>query len=469
MKKILNKLLEKIDYKDVIIFLMPFMMFGVYLIILHPGVLSYDSYNQLWQIKLMTFNNSHPFFHTFIEMVLLKIVNTPAIIGLFQITFFSILWSRICRYNRIKFSKFSFQYQLLLTFWICLNPLNKVLSVTLWKDVLYSYIVLWFCFEMEKLIDKKFKLDLKGLIKLSFLLALMPNLRHNGYLITLVMGIVLFILFIIKDKKSLNYVCLFCFTLVSLLGFKGLEKIYKVEKGIFSVDSVIDYRVLAISGEIGRYGTYTEEEKNEINNYVDFDCMVERTKYNALDQMWVSCKGNPEAMRKNRISMYKTIFKMSLKNKKVVIGYLLKESGYVWRIVRYKDSWGNINYYGLFDSNAGELLYGRYFADSNIHLALTKYILFTRTNRVFQTMLYSGALCLYLSIILLIVLKNKYNAKIFLVFLPALVNLIGIALTATVNDVRYYYSNFLVFYLLTAIFLKYWLDDKKRLPKKINK
>lgn len=461
MKKI-KELIKKIDYKDVIIFLIPFIFFGIYLIILYPGVLSYDSYNQIWQFKTMNFNTAHPFFHTFIEMILMSIMNTPAIIGLFQISCFSILWSRICKYNRNKFSKFSFYYQIILTLLICLNPLNKVLSVTLWKDVLYSYTVLWLCFEIEKLIDNKFKINFKEVIKLSFLLMLLPNLRHNGYLITVIMSVILFIIFIIKDKKSLNYLKLFGFLVIFFLGFKGLEKLYEVDKGSLSVGatgSIVDTKVIAVVGEIGRYGKYSEDDKEKINKYVDFDCLSRNTKYNALDGVGLYCNANNSLISKERFKVYKIIFNMVKKNIKLTINFYLKEYGYVWRIVRYSDSWGNINYYGIYSNNAGSLQYKRPFENTKLYKIITNYIYFTRTNVIFQTMFYSGSLCLYLSIILLIYLKKKRKKNMFLVFLPTLVNIIGIALTATVNDVRYYYSNFLVLYLLGAIFLKYWLDN----------
>ena len=54
------------------------------------------------------FDTSHPFFHTFIEMILMKIWNTPAVVGLFQITVFSILWTKICKYNRLEGKNISF-------------------------------------------------------------------------------------------------------------------------------------------------------------------------------------------------------------------------------------------------------------------------------------------------------------------------------------------------------------------------
>ncbi len=463
IKDLFKKIIGKIDYKDVIIFLIPFISFGIYLVIFYPGVLSYDSYNQLGQIKTMTFDSSHPFFHTFIEMILMKVINTPAIVGLFQITFFSILWSRICKYNRDKYSKFSFKYQILLTILICFNPLNKVLSITLWKDVLYSYMILWLSFEIEKLIDKKFKTKLKDIIKISLILAILPNLRHNGYLITLLIPIILFVIFIIKDKKSFNYLKLVGFVVAFLLCFRGLNIIYNVDKGlsVTGIGSIVDYKAIAVTGEIGRYGKYTESEKQEINKYVDFDCMTSYAIYNSLDYLWLKCNGKPEIMKTNRISMYKTIFKMMSKNTWISTRFFLKEWGYVWRIVRFKDSYGNINYLGINSSNDDGFLYTRPFENTFIYNLVYKYVVLTRKNILFQTIFYSGSLRLYLSILILIYLKKKEKINMFLVFLPALANVIGIALTASVNDVRYYYSNFLVLYLLGAIFLKYWLKDEK--------
>ena len=470
IKELYKKIKRKIDYKDIIIFLIPFIMFGIYLVVLYPGVLSYDSYNQLTQIKNMTFTSSHPFFHTFIEMILMKLVNTPAIIGLFQITFFSILWSRICKYNRLKHNRFDFSYQVVLTVFLSVNPLNKVMSITLWKDILYSYIILLLSFEMEKLIDNKFKVDLKKVIELALLLMVLPNLRHNGYLITLSIGIILFIIFIIKDRKdkvkekmNYNYLKLIGFMLIFFLCFKGLNEIYKVDEGlsVTGVGSIIDYKVLAVTGEIGRYGKYTEEDKKKIEKYVDFDCIVEKTKFNSLDHMWVSCNSKEDVMKKDRINMYKTVFSMMSKNLKVSIKFYLKEWGYIWRIVRYKESWGNINYYGIDSGGIWDINYKRPFQNSKLYLAITRYLYFTRNNVFFQTIFYSGSLCLYLSIAILICLKKKYKVKMLLVFLPTVINTLGIGLTASVNDVRYYYSNFLVLYLLGAILIKYWVKDAK--------
>lgn len=56
-----NKLMS-LSYKDLIIFLVPFMIFMGYLYIFNPGILRYDSFYQLHQIATSQYNDWHPFF-----------------------------------------------------------------------------------------------------------------------------------------------------------------------------------------------------------------------------------------------------------------------------------------------------------------------------------------------------------------------------------------------------------------------
>ncbi len=466
IKKVWEKIIKyfkNIDKKNIIIFLIPLLMFGIYWVVFYPGVLSYDSYNQLQQIEAMTFNSSHPFFHTFIEMILMRIWNTPAVIGLFQILVFSTLWTSICKYNRKKKdSKVLFYAQILLTIFISLNPLNKVISITLWKDVLYSYMILWFCFELQKLIDKKFKIDLKEVIKLSFLLMVIPNLRHNGYIITLFMAVILFIILIIKDKKSFNYLKLLGFLVIFFFSFKGLASLYETEKtfDVSSTGSVVDYKLLNLAAEVGRDGKIKEEEETQLYKYIDYGILKVYGKYHMLDYVWTVCNVNGEAISKDHTNFYKLMINIVKNNVWVSSKFIMKETSFIWRIVRYDDSWGIINYTGINAPNTDKP-YERPFANTTLFTALKNYVAFTKENVVFKTIFYSGSLCLYLSIAIIIYLKKKHKINEILILLPIILNLCGLVLTMPANDVRYYYSNFLVCYLLGAIFLKYWIKDEK--------
>ena len=55
-------LIKKIKKEDVIIFLVSCAILLFFLYVFAPGILTYDSYNQLNQIRTGTFTNWHPFF-----------------------------------------------------------------------------------------------------------------------------------------------------------------------------------------------------------------------------------------------------------------------------------------------------------------------------------------------------------------------------------------------------------------------
>ena len=84
----LKNLSNKLSYKDLIIFLIPFTIFMVYLYIFNPGILRPDTFNQFHQIATSTFGNWHPFFHTFIDMLCLNVYPNPKSIAILQIITF---------------------------------------------------------------------------------------------------------------------------------------------------------------------------------------------------------------------------------------------------------------------------------------------------------------------------------------------------------------------------------------------
>lgn len=123
------------------IFIVPILIFSLYIFIYNPGILTYESLAQIHQIASGKFTNSFPFFHTFIEMVLLNIFGTPLSIAVLQMIVFSTIWPVICKYHRDDASESSNKFfaQFIVTLIICLIPINAVYSVTLWPQILFSY------------------------------------------------------------------------------------------------------------------------------------------------------------------------------------------------------------------------------------------------------------------------------------------------------------------------------------------
>ena len=165
------------DYNDLIIFLIPCLIFLYYLHVYAPGILTYDSFNQLHQIAGNNYNNWQPFFHTFIEMLCIKIYPSPMTICILQILTFSTVWMIICKYFR---NQMQFKLQVILTLLICLIPLNAIYSITLWKDILFSYAMLFLCFLIKVITDRNCEISLPLALILSSTMAFISQIRPNG-------------------------------------------------------------------------------------------------------------------------------------------------------------------------------------------------------------------------------------------------------------------------------------------------
>lgn len=92
--------IKTLNYNDLKIFLIPVIIFSIYLGVFKPGIATIDTFNQLHQIASGHFTNWHPFFHTFIEMLCLRIYPSTLSVCILQILVFSLMWTAICKYNR---------------------------------------------------------------------------------------------------------------------------------------------------------------------------------------------------------------------------------------------------------------------------------------------------------------------------------------------------------------------------------
>ena len=128
--------------KDLIIFIIPLLIFTLIFNIYYPGIIPFDGNNQWQQVQTKIITNAHPFFSTYFMYLLSKIWNDPKIVIFFQIIIFSFFWMIMCRNTR----KDNFIKQILYTVFISFIPIISLYSITLWKDVLYSYYMMMLAF-----------------------------------------------------------------------------------------------------------------------------------------------------------------------------------------------------------------------------------------------------------------------------------------------------------------------------------
>jgi hypothetical protein len=197
-------------------------LFSYYLVwwlAFYPGTLSPDSISHWQEAQSFKFTNASPYLYSLILGLLSKILPSPSVMGLFQLTVFSGIIGATMNYFYKK--GISLKLITLTTALYVILPVFAIYNVTIWKDVLYSYIVLAFMLGTYLFyIEDSLRDNLKYIVFLGTLMAFVPLLRFNG----IIFFAAPFILFVTKKldlKKSatlLQPVVLFiCFSQLSFL------------------------------------------------------------------------------------------------------------------------------------------------------------------------------------------------------------------------------------------------------------
>ena len=450
--------IKQFNYMDLIIFLIPFIIFTIYLYIFNPSIMSFDSLNQLHQIATGEFGNTHPFFHTFIEMLCLKVYPTPASYCVFQISVFSIMWMCICKYFRK--TKKHFILQLIITLAISLIPINALFSITLWKDVLFSYFLMFTCFLIKVLFDKD-DVSIGFIILISVVMAFTAQLRHNGTIVILIFLVALALYLYKKNKSQKLYIAIPALTIVFILLIASLNVVYDVED---TQKDALYTKVIHMLSDYDLYLDLSNDDRAKIHNVISEKDIKEY--YNPTFSDPVYGHGNHSAYSNNKMDYITMAIKYSILNPLHFVKYLFYSSPIVWDITRDSDWIGNVYY-----TTGGEAKKPFYDfkkttpaagyddpitvnSQKGFYKEFNAFVLSLRNNYIFQTLFLNPALCMYLSIIMMIAIHLITKSKsIYIVYLPNLLNIVVVFLSTPIQDVRYLYPNFLVCYLLIIILL----------------
>lgn len=466
----------KFNFRDLVIFLIPFIIFSIYLSVFNPGIGTIDTFNQLHQIASGHFTNWHPFFHTFINMLCLKVYPSPISICIFQIFVFSTIWMIICKYNRDDndMDYTTFILQIFITLIISVIPINALYSITLWKDILFSYSLMFLCFLAKVMIDKKGNVDYKFIILISFVMACVSQLRGNGlYVILIVMFVYALYLFIKKNVKM--SALLLILTMVFILLIASLNIAFDVEDN--EKDAILaktahmlaDYDLNLEMDDVDRDKIHKLMDENKINKSYDIS---------GSDKIYDIA--NRDVFDKDKGTYYSLAFKYSLTNPLHFLQYLFGSSPMVWDITRDSD-WLGRPYYIKEKYDVMQHDINKYYTRHNFTAtesyenfsfvnwgtpsfnALNSLALDIEHNVILDTLFNSPALYMYLSIIILVAIHLITRSRdIYLIYIPNLLNILIVFLSTPIQDNRYLYPNLLICYLLIIILIGLWQRSKSK-------
>ena len=453
---------RKFNYRDLAIFLIPVIVFSIYLFIFNPGIATTDTFNQFHQIASGAFTNWHPFFHTFIEMMCLSVYPSTISICVFQILVFSVMWTVICRYFRDDDGNV-FKWQVIFSLIVCVIPINGLYSITMWKDILFSYCMMFLCFLIMVMIDRKGNVDLKFIVLLSLIMAFVSQLRGNGFYVVLVC-IVVYMAYLFFKRNVKMGVALAILTVTFILLISSLNVAYEVS------DNEKDAFATKLAHMLADYDLNLDIEdgdRQKIHTLINPDKINESYRKTNTDPIFAIT--DYKEFEANRSTYVDLAVKYSLRDPLHCIQYLFESSPMVWNI--FKDGWNGRPYYMSADHDRLQSDFNYYYGAHKYNVtqpyenlsyanwgtpafgALNNLALNIETS-VFDTFLNSPALYMYISIILLIVMHALTRSKeVYLMYVPNLLNIVIVFFSTPIQDYRYLYANLLVCYLLVIIWM----------------
>lgn len=444
--------------KDLLFFFTPLIIFILMLLAFYPGIMSYDSYVQWEQVQSGIINNAHPFLTTYIMFLLSKIWNNSVIVLIFQILVFSLIW-----YTIVKYVKQEYKKSIIYTILICLLPIIYLYSITLWKDIIYSYILLLLSFYLFKGAKEHFKFKNFELVLMGFLIALATLYRHNAIIVTLLLTMIMTIIFI---KKKINYKKIFLFILTILISYNVLNLpkrlFYKpeIENNGENLKIVDSYSLFILSTYYNNNVKFDKDDLELLHSIASKETWVSTYDPYLINTLIQSGKVDIEFVNENRDDIRNILIKYSIKNPHKLFLHYLKADSMLYNPLPFGSLY-------VFEFGEWNPKYG-FYSNTNSKLPWLRDIMTTEVRitygypYILRVLMYRPAYPLYLSMILMFVLikKKLLNKECYVVLLPMLLNTFSLLPINLAQDLRYVYINFLTCAFVGLIFINYYKKDK---------
>lgn len=467
---------SKIEKTDLIIFLIVLIFFGFALLGFYPAIMTSDCVDQILQAESGNYRTAHPVFHTFVIGNLAKLggVWVPALV---QIIVFALIWTWGCKEIRKENNSSKYKaFQILFTIFIAIIPLNFMYSITLWKDILYSYSFLAMLICLYVIIRNKFILNIKKILLTTISIVCVMKFRLNGVAVGGIIFAILVIFNIIYQKKiKVTAIFIGCFVVIYALASIPENVLVKKQENVATEGSIFNGTILHTIGAILNSDVQLEQDETE---FLDSILNIEEWKKNYNPYTASGIVYNPELhsdvinSTEGKEKLNNIIVKYTKKEPKIVfehwanvnsIWWSLHEKGGMHGIVL-TNEWISFMENGRFDTKPISNFANR---------ALVRYSYKTISISKIYIMMYRPAFAIMVSIIFLIpiIIRDRKNGKAWniLLILPMLLNIGTYVFLITSQDQRYFYPCFMTEYFIILLFVGKYFKTKIKNNEKENK
>lgn len=283
-KNILNKVKTFVakEYEIIAVFGFTVIVLLIWLRAFYPGVLTYDSIYQWNQaLEYERWDNFVPYLHTLLIAVSQRIWETPAAINLVHTGLISFIVAFI--YRELRQLKVRLVYRLFFVGFTLIQPTLLIYNITLWKDVMYSYLLFLQIPLFLYYYRTKKKLNWKDILLISFLAAIAVSMRHNGVPYLAVIPFCYWVLQAVNIRKGavLLFTTIFVYFILQFVVIKAFpahnDRLPYLER----------FHRIQFLGAIINEGVELDEHQKEVISEFIPDLDIVKSCYTCIHANWI--------------------------------------------------------------------------------------------------------------------------------------------------------------------------------------
>lgn len=450
--KVLQKVENKKNYllKGIKIFFILLLFWMPYYLICYPGLLSPDSIYEFRTVitNFEFINNAHPVLHTifvsFFFNIGKKITNDINFAVAFVTLIRLIIQAGIISYGIIFLNKRNIKNVIinLITVFYAIVPIFGAYGICMWKDIIFSNIMLLFVLVCWEMIETK-KVNIKLLIKFFVMSLLIVFLRNNAIYMYFLLIPIAFYYFRGNNKKIIPVMSVVIIIYYVITG--PVFEMCNVQKS--NTVEYLGVPIQHISRMAYKNVKLNEEEEKLLDKLMPIELIKSNYTPGYADPIKFHSDFNQDYLNENKEKYLKLYLNLFIKNPHIAVEeqvYLTTRYWYPNRNVEVLGPYVQKNDYGIFSDNlAPDWLYKIY------------RVILSDDTLIF-TLSWSGGLYFWLLIISFIVTIRK-KKKLF-PYWVLLSYLFTLFIGAPVSTPRYFYC----FYIVTPILFFFpYLGDYK--------
>ncbi len=296
----------------------------------YPGVLTPDSFSQIEQILSGTYQDHHPYLHTmlmglFIRLGLRLFGEINAAVAFYSVA--QIVMMALCfayAVTTLYQAGINWKHLILPAAAYIFLPYHIKYSFTLWKDVLFGGVMLVLVVALYRLFRKIGNENINTAVLGVGLLGSMV-LRNNGFL-ALAAAFVLCLYFLIRNKHR-RIIVMFVLTLAAAWLLKGpVRNALHIESGNFKESLSIP--IQQIARVVARDGELTQEQEALLATVVELDSVKEKYLPYLADPVKSLVDG--EYIREHKGDFLKAWIQIGLQNPGIYMDAWIEQTKGYW-------------------------------------------------------------------------------------------------------------------------------------------